>query len=222
MSFNDFVTLSEKDYQVMKQSYDKILEQENNDLTEIYTKMSEQNARLSRLNVDSRYDQVITKMKDNISEIKRIIDTNQSNILYSPKVQETPQIRGITLLDNGDTAISPIRSKWENSGETPTTRTLRRGFPLQGGGFFGLFKSTIMRQKKEAKLPQNKYHNIISDPVTTSGHHCPHSDQIETHQVDLIRLLLLYLALRPNCKYISRLSSIASDQFDILLQLKKM
>jgi len=36
MNFNDFITPSDNDYKIMKQNYDRILENETNDLQEIY------------------------------------------------------------------------------------------------------------------------------------------------------------------------------------------
>ena len=49
--------------------------------------------------------------------------------------------------------------------------------------------------------------------------HCDPRNEIRHHQIDIIRLFLLYLMLRPNCKYMSRVAQIANDQFDILLMV---
>ena len=52
-------------------------------------------------------------------------------------------------------------------------------------------------------------------------HHkdCHPSKKLQYSQIDIIRLILLYLTLNPNCRYCSRLSTLANDQFDILLDL---
>ena len=42
MRFNDYVTLSDQDYQLMKHNYDKILAEENRDLEDIVKKMQSQ------------------------------------------------------------------------------------------------------------------------------------------------------------------------------------
>lgn len=48
---------------------------------------------------------------------------------------------------------------------------------------------------------------------------CNDHDRICNNQIDIVRLLLLYLALRPNSKYICRVSNIAMDQFDIMTNI---
>ena len=112
MSFNDFLTPNTQEFEIMKQSYDRILERETNDLKEIHNKMIEQRANLIGHNIDSRYDSIIDKLSSNIAELDSIISTNNSNILYKSPI--LPQISKphslISRLQNDSTAISPIRS----------------------------------------------------------------------------------------------------------------
>ena len=98
----------------------------------------------------------------------------------------------------------------------PSPSNSRRGRPMQSFSLANIIKKFALNQKKEDRnlypLKQNKYHVIISNTCRTLK-------SLQTNQIDIIRLLLLYLTLRPNCKYTSILSTIANDQFDIFLEL---
>lgn len=48
------------------------------------------------------------------------------------------------------------------------------------------------------------------------SHGCKPHDIILSDQCDIVRMILLYMMLRPNCRYISRLCNVANDQFEIL------
>ncbi len=48
---------------------------------------------------------------------------------------------------------------------------------------------------------------------------CEFSKICKNNQIDIIRLFLLYMMLRPTCKYLPTITTIANDQFDILLEL---
>lgn len=63
------------------------------------------------------------------------------------------------------------------------------------------------------------YNNIYSEPNNEYTSTCSIKSRLHYNQIDIIRLLLLYLSLRPNCRYCSRISTLANDQFDILLEL---
>jgi len=240
MGFNDFITLSDRDYAVMKQKYDKILENETNDLQEILTKMLDQKSNLEKINMDGRYDSVISKLNGNIDELNRLISNNNSNILYKSKVAEIPHIKGL-IVDSSGTAITPVRGKMEmenhanmstpidpNMGnrnldnvETPISpirqNTNKRNSPMQSSFVSNIIKQFTLNKRKKivTNEPKNRFHNII-----TLHKKCEPHNILLGSQIDIIRLLLLYLTLRPNCKYLSRLATIANDQFDIYLNLE--
>ena len=242
MSFNDFIMLKDNDYAVMKQKYDKILENERNDLQEILNKMVEQKGNLEKVNMDGRYDGVISKIRGNIDELSHLIDNNNSNILYKSKVAEIPHVKGL-IVDSSGTAITPYRGKMEmeqhanmstptvpnlNNGnidneQTPTPirqNTNKRNSPMQGSFVSNLIKQFHLNWKKtkvksNTLEPKNRFHNIVSLHKKCEPH-----NMILGSQIDIIRLLLLYLTLRPNCKYLSRLATITNDQFDIYLNIE--
>ena len=53
-------------------------------------------------------------------------------------------------------------------------------------------------------------------PRPNMSHGCKPHDIILSDQCDIVRMILLYMMLRPNCRYISRLCNVANDQFEIL------
>ena len=258
MSFNDFMILKDKDYAIMKQNYNQILEHETNDLKEIYSKMIEQKKSLEKINMDGRYDRVIEKINNNIFEMESLISTNTSNLIYSPKNEIFPQTRNLwsqqnNLPNSNEGAISPIRSEREIEyhnnqsnidsnipNQNPTTPPItegdpipptnranisKRNSPMQSPSVPNFFKSFALNWKKQKKsilqdiednAPKNKFHNIHS-----LHNSCEPRNILIGSQIDIIRLLLLYMALRPNCRYISRIASMTNDQFDILLNIQE-
>ena len=237
MSFNDFITLNDKDYQIMQDKYNQILVAETEDLREIHTKMVEQKSALSQMNADGRYDDVLNKMTENIGELQSLISNNNSNIYYNAKAPEFPQPRRASVLAIPDgTAISPVRSEKEMAehghassnlppvNETaptpPRQMTRKRNSPMPSTRIASFIQSLLGKRKKNIDMnihadnPQNRFHNI------ELMQHCHPRNRIESSQIDIIRLLLLYMALRPNCRYISRLAHIASDQFNVLINLQ--
>lgn len=259
MNYNDFITLNDRDYNIMKQNYDRILENETQDLEEILVKMKNHREELMKQNADSRYDDILTKLDNNISDLSSIILNNNSNLLYKSKSPEIPQMKGIfrdkaiSQQTDPSGAISPTRSKDEiNSHNSmnqrpnnpmpspedtdrrpspalpndniPTQKNrpnaLKRNSPMPGNFISNIIKQFSLNPLKTKKVMsvdthRNRFHNIIS-----LHHKCDHRDQLIGSQIDIIRLLLLYIALRPNCKYISRIATIANEQFDNLLRLE--
>ena len=247
MNFNDFITPSDSDYKIMKQNYDRILENETSDLQEIHKKMVEQRNNLVSHNIDSRYDRIILKLNSNIMELSQIIANNNSNIFYkspllplsrennkySPKIAQTDSV-----------AISPIRSKeeieaHENFNNLPANNqpnddvgirpspampnnmpatTSKRNSPMQGNLISNLIKQFNLNWKRAKKqVVSDDFHRNIFHNIGIMHKKCEPSDIIIGTQLDIIRLLILYIALRPNCKYLSRIANITNDQFESLL-----
>ena len=65
----------------------------------------------------------------------------------------------------------------------------------------------------------NYEHNLKSNHYSKSSHHCSPEQDILSRQIDIVRLLILYLQLRPTYPYCYRICSITSTQFDILSSL---
>lgn len=65
--------------------------------------------------------------------------------------------------------------------------------------------------------PGNDFsHKPPHRPKPDMPHGCEPHDIILSDQCDIVRMILLYMMLRPNCRYISRLCNVANDQFEIL------
>ena len=237
MRFNDYVTLSDQDYQRIRTNYDKILAEETRDLEDIVKKMQSQKETLHNNNSNNRYDQIIQKLDQNIAELSTIIINNSSNL----KSSQIPQIKGFfdNSYPNEEIAQSPIRSKWEieqhnntnnimpikdntsNPAKTPNRsnliNNLKRNSPMQSNFFASIFKKFNLSNKQSAKTIDpinNRFHNIVAT-------NCNDHSSIIYNQEEIVRLLLLYMLLRPNCRYIHRLSSITLDQFSAYSNLTR-
>ena len=303
MKFNDFATLSDRDYEIMKQNYDKILANETHDLNEIAEKMIDQKSSLQKENIDGKYDEIIDKMQSNIDELLGFINIKKSKINTKNNFNQFPLFKNLNKLqnmDNSNTAISPTRGKNEmqnqedlanlNSNQEPTSisdtyeffssentensetnnninngnlnntippsdnlsnnsenisnttpnpvrqNTSKRNSLMQGSFISSLFKqfsinlnklrsknahissrNNIMQNNSISKqtFPQNRFHNI-----QTLHKKCEPHNMILGSQIDIVKLLLLYLMLRPNCRYLNRIANIANEQFDIYLMLQ--
>lgn len=348
MNYQDFCTLSEKEYAIMKQNYDTLILNETADLQEILQKMIEQRENLSNLNDNERYNDILQKLDENIKDLESLIVVNKSNISSKDLLSKLPYLKGLKKAKKLDEpqAISPIRSNdeinrhnemsgaqpssplspnqtpsnndaispilsdennlpnMENSGNTPniempdnagnvptetpanppitntpsnetnmptnentnmptneapmqnesvpnstpTQNTNKRNSPMQSNpisNFIKQFNVNISKmfggsrtngaQKKDTSPKKCETNNQnFFQPYTYPDlerpferrerhrdfrEHCDPRNEIKHHQIDIIRLFLLYLMLRPNCKYMSRVAQIANDQFDILLMV---
>lgn len=320
MNYQDFCTLSEKEYAIMKQNYDTLILNETADLQEILQKMIEQRENLSALNDNGKYNDILRKLDENIKDLENLVAVNTSNISSRDLLSKLPYLKGLKKAKKLDTdgAISPIRSNDEinrhnemagamdNSGNlpftelpnnlgndagntptetpanppitntptnpptnmpanentnmadetpmqngnipstTPAQNTNKRNSPMQSNpisNFIKQFNVNISKmfgasrtngtQKKDVSPKKCETNNqnffqpySYPDLDSTIGYrdrhwehreHCDPRNEIKHHQIDIIRLFLLYLMLRPNCKYMSRVAQIANDQFDILL-----
>ncbi len=114
---------------------------------------------------------------------------------------------------------------------TQTRRVINS--PLQSSPFANFIKKfNLMSPKNRAQtdayeqgLPREQNYRdehlrtrpFVSEfrPPFDGGGRRPHN-RLVTNQIDIIRLLLLYMALRPNCRYCSRLATISSDELEVL------
>ena len=103
-----------------------------------------------------------------------------------------------------------------NKSNTISNTSRKRNSPLQGNILSSLIQSIFLK-KKEKPIDtkyQNRFHNII-----TQGENCNIEKQLLHNQVDILRLLLLFISLKPNCKYLPKIAKITNSQFEVLLQL---
>ena len=134
---------------------------------------------------------------------------NTPNLTPLPPTNSNPNNSfqpGINNPNNNYTPISPPASQI-------TSR--KRNSPLQSSFINNLAKSLFLRKKpiiKANEKYQNRYH-------INQEEHCPINKKIVNNQVDLIRLILLFIALRPNCNYLPKIARIANSQFEVLLNL---
>lgn len=333
MKYEDFLTPTEQEYRIMRQSYMQEVERETGDLQEILQKMKTQKEYLQRNNNDQKYNKIIDKLADNISELNSLIISNQShslrkysqlfangpatpqgeaispirhineNISIQPNTPiETPSInvpnnRSIPPLsgdinipipnvpnfqspstppntdnnlstdipntdssNNNGNAISPERDNQilpttpnesidntdqNNNAIPPKTNTMKRNCPKQSNSLFNAFRQVNVNLSKifgnfahkkmrttthSPHLNKNRWHiapptedNYILQSTTKEStilsEECQPKNVLLHNQIDIIRLFLLYLMLKPNCKYLSSITTIANSQFDILLEL---
>lgn len=283
MKFDDYKILSDRDYTIMKQNYDTLIQSETNDLNEILDKLYKQRQNLIDLNQNHKFDDMLEKIDNNISDIESIIGSNQK-IASTKQSCEIPHYWGLKKPSkqdinsdntNGNNSFSdfldneyknnPIPTPTQpsldnnlapniditppNNNEQPETNlpaqnTTKRNSPMQGSALSNIIKQLNVGAGR--LLGKKHTHNATLSKVDKEGfgdltggffpypvppdlppHHknkkrpnlgdgCEPHDIALSNQCDIVRLILLYMMLRPNCRYISRLSSVACDQFEIL------
>lgn len=243
MKFNDFTLSSEKECEILNKQYDNIIKQEVEDLNEIISKMTNQKENLESLNFSGEYTSIIDKLSRDIEKLQNLVHSTK----VSKKTQTTYNLsvpssfRKVTKSDNSE-VVTPIRSIEENNRHSEYERNLsgsentpkdpnipsennnnftRRGRPMRSFGFANFAKKFALSNiKKESfnvsPLDKWKYHTIVNTTSCNSHKHIVHN------QIDIIRLLLLYLTLRPHCKYTSIISTIANDQFENYITLTEI
>ena len=94
MKFDDYKILSDRDYTIMKQNYDTLIQSETNDLSEILDKLYKQRQNLIDLNQNHKFDDMLEKIDNNISDIEGIIGSNQK-IASTKQSCEIPHYWGL-------------------------------------------------------------------------------------------------------------------------------
>jgi len=140
----------------------------------------------------------------------------------------------------------PTTNRTDNSTTNPSqpiTRSNRRAFPLQSSILANITKSLFLKKDKSSVIKQNSpcyddwdysKHKDCNDCIRCdkddctyqnnphNNHHddrCDHNKKIVTGQIDLLRLMILFLSLRPKCPYQSRICQVIDSQFGVLLNL---
>ena len=156
------------------------------------------------------------KKLDNSDAISPIRSIEENNSILTPSNNNTNQTPSdVTPNTPSNQAPSDIAP----SDQSPTQIKTKRNSPTKRytlsyaiEQFNQKLNSLFVYKKSTRTRVQNRFHN--TPPVE-----CEPRSVIYTNQIDLIRLMLIYLMLRPNCKYLSRIATIANCQLDILLGL---
>lgn len=191
MKYEDFLTPTEQEYRIMRQRYMQEVERETGDLQEILQKMETQKEYLQRNNNDQKYNKIIDKLADNISELNSLIISSQSHFLFDAFRQVNVN-------------LSKILGNFPHKKMRTTTH------------------SPHLNKNRWHIAPPTEDNYILQSTTKEStilSEECQPKNVILHNQIDIIRLFLLYLMLKPNCKYLSSITTIANSQFDILLEL---
>lgn len=179
--------------------------------------------------VPNNSDNVITPNENstNIPNNNESLSPNLENNLSNPVTDtpNTPNNNGLPLdlVNNSDSLVSPP------TGKTRTNNIRRR--PLRSN-FFATFAkklnlnlfnlnnrlSTHNANLVDKSQNQFKFNNRFHN-VEILYHECNHVDYLKSNQINIIRLLILYLTICPTCRHHSLIAEIANCQFDIFLSL---
>lgn len=231
MKFNDYKIVNEKESELLKTHYQKILSEEISDLNEILEKMYKQRDILTT----TSHPKILEKLNADIHKLEDIVH----NFNYHKTPQNTytlsipNEYRKVTKLD--DSRLSPYRSTVENSRSTLKT-TNKRHCPKQSPSIFNILnrfkvkKETLPRENRlrfHTIVDDSTYNNIIYNNININDDHrtrhdCPPEKEVMHNQIDIVRLLLLYMLLRPTCKHMSIIASITSSEFDNYVELSSL
>ena len=166
-------------------------------------------------NIPSEFRSV-RKLQNNEAAISPIRSDDEisrhRNMSTSPN---QPSMDRPTTPNTPITEDSPIAPNIpDTSNRNTRANTNKRNRPMQGSILSTLFKKFAINHSQAYSDDgyRNKYHVQVANE-------CISIQKIRTNQIDIVRLLLLYLALNPNCRYCSRIASLASDQFMILNEM---
>jgi hypothetical protein len=212
--YDDFKIASDNESLKISNELSKVKTQEVKDLVDIHLSMSSQINRLKNLNKDGKYTKILKTTENNIKTLQNIINTESRE---NSKIQK---------LDNDVFGKVPHDSDLTHS---PSTKVQKKkwGFPMQGSIIDVLAKS--LRKKNNIVTNSNynmKYHNMYVDEIANINNYdnwhndnCDQERKLVTNQIDILRLLVLFVALRPRCHYTPNICRMADDQMSVLIDL---
>ena len=162
----------------------------------------------------------------------------------TPQVDQ-PNNNGNTPNNNSNSGNNQPNPNTNNGAIPPSTQPNRttRNSPLQSGILSNIARAILGRKIRPniivADNYRNRFHNTIqeltsnSTPITQPNnttishknlhpstaaqhHHCDPCRKIVTNECNILRLILLYIALHPHCNRIQLLSTIAEERVQIL------
>lgn len=219
--------------------YDHLIEKITSDIEKlkniVHSTMNTKSSPITyNLSIPNSFRQA-TKLNENeyLSPV-RSIEENERHESFSENLPSIPNDNENATLPNNlpnETISTPTRQPGSNGNDTfdeiidrpkssgnIRTRSTRRS-PLGNFSLASIFQRFAIKNKKSAtKIALHnrmRYHTVIAT-------HCPHEKMIHHNQIDIIRLLLLYLTLRPHCRYASVISRIANDQLDCYVEMTEI
>lgn len=283
--YNDFQLADNLSAKAMRQKFDSIQGLETQDIREIYEKLTEQRDFLNKNNPNGRYDKIITKIDESITEMGGILNKSTSS---TPTFKATSlgsfgsRKKGFCLnssipdASNGAYGKVPHEEEISEHIDLPTNKTspsleedtphpdttsptpqrvntYKRNSPMQGSIISRLAQSLFLGRPKsntntQTSYPNNRFHNTPADksiiqhtymgedfawydgpnidrppypqypqkPFPPEPPRCKPHEKCVTNQMEILRLMLLFMALRPTCRYLPRICRVANTQLDIL------
>ena len=114
-------------------------------------------------------------------------------------------------------------------------RSLFRRSPMHSNSIIAGFRRSIINNMRHTNNPKatltsmckdldrNKFHNLYQEDsehnLNTQSHNCDPCRKATTNQIDLIRLLVLFIALHPCHPHLPKICHIADNQMSCLLTL---
>ena len=226
MEYNDYAILSDQDYVTLQKHFEKIRTNEKNDLEEILHKLEDQHKVFNSFSPADTYNDIKVKIANDIELLKNIIYGKSNyikNLSLKPEIPAPPnEFKNSFFINN-----LPINNKNTNKTYTHRQNSNTNLFAnlLQKLNFSRLKNTTNNHSLPQAQTHTNRKYEYYSDydykkHKNTEPHDCSPLEKVCIQQLDIIRLILLYITLRPNCPYIHSLSTIAVDQLDIYLKIK--
>lgn len=112
--------------------------------------------------------------------------------------------------------------KYTNTNNANPQNTYKRNFPMPGSILYRLTQSLFVKRHSQ-QVKSNMRPNM---PPWNPPHFPPFENEMcdprekcVTNQLDILRMMLLFMTLRPNCRYMPRICRIASTQLDILSEM---
>lgn len=168
------------------------------------------------LNVPSSFRKVTKMAEPNGLSPFRSIEENERAREYMESVSPTPNVP--LEPSTPITPNTPTQPSTPSSPNTPTTNS-RRSRPMRGFSIANIIKKFALNKEKSATTIALKdrwrYHTIVATA-------CHPRKQILHNQSDILRLLLLYMVLRPTCRYMSVIANITNSQFESYVSLSEL
>ena len=202
MIYNDNKLTPEKECNVINSKFSIKDEHQLKDLQEIHNKLKEQRDSLKSLNNDGKYNDIIKSIEDNMKSIENIMRKHYNVSSQSCSADMSSDVYG----------------KIPRSKRTNTTVTRQqRSSPMQSNPFASFFKSVFGLKQPRIIIREDGYRNRFHNIVIQSE--CDPHRKCITRQVDILRMIMLFVALNPHCIFLPKICNIASNQLDLLLTL---
>lgn len=229
IEYNDNILANNQQYDNMRKAYQFSHNSDIFDLKQIAEKMKEQRESFRLENRANEYDEIIRKIDNDISDLDCIINISNRASNFSHKA-------------SNKNTLNRILSKHHISKQTTNQTMLNSSqidnkIPIKKTTLFRRLSSRIyhnlsainnrLRCRNKVPIHNDPLHNnqpnypltnysIDLDSGLNVATMCEPRRQLYTNQLDIIRLLLLYMALRPNNHHCHRICNITLSQFEVL------